>query len=219
MTLSDTILLYKDVLSLFLLLILVGFLIVFIWGIYKRFKNEQNSSDRTKHTCKACSKVFQCRSKPIEQENANNVLLNNNKKMNNFKNLTKDKKTNEKEDVKQEIMETKMEMVPTSELKKHSLKLSENGLILKRRRIIPSEAEAKLELERKSKTLPANVKLNKNINRNNVGGFDRKTVMVGNFPIEIANTNNKNCCTVPVGEQHIKQYYCSYQCYRKLIHT
>lgn len=47
-----------------------------------------------------------------------------------------------------------------------------------------------------------------------VNSFERKTVYVGSFPIEVSNPTNKNCCSVLVQPGQPPERFCNYACYR-----
>lgn len=46
-----------------------------------------------------------------------------------------------------------------------------------------------------------------------VNEFERKTVYVGSFPIEISQPTNKNCCGVLV-QSGLTERFCNFACYR-----
>lgn len=185
--------LVREVLSTLVLLVVVVLFAISLWAIYSRFRNGQ-PADRSRHRCCVCSKEFQCRAVPPKPtlNSSGDIIL---------KTETNDTHT---------IVETKERRLPqTNQTRPGVIRIDTGGRAIVRRRIpgVPPKSTSHPIMHSKPN------------NNNNVNSFQRRTVHVGSFPVEISEPGNKNCCSLSVNADKPPERFCSYKCYRTLIKT
>lgn len=189
---------FREVLATIVLLVTVGLLIVSIWAAYSRFKGASEPADRSKHRCHHCSKEFPCRAEQPK------TILDSQGRIITTASIAKQENSDEQ-------VLTRETYVPTGAAKPvGALPVDpSNGRTLLRRRT-PAAATAA-----SGDKVAATV--DRRARAGNVNSFQRRTVHVGSFPIEVSEPANKTCCAVYLSAEKPAERFCSFQCYRAML--
>lgn len=181
----------REVLSTILLLVVVCLLVVSLVAIYSRFRNGQ-PSDKGRHRCAGCLREFTCRNLPRK------TILSSSA------NIQREKENKIRNVYEIETRETK---VSGNDQTIGKLKVGGDRAIHRRRILARS---------RRNKNAGVAQKVTARIGRN-VNSFQRRTVHVGSFPVEISEPGPKQCCATQIDQEKPPLHFCSFPCYRSII--
>lgn len=192
---------FREVLATIVLLVTVALLAVSLWAAYDRFKGSSEPADRSKHRCRHCSKEFQCRTKPTQTTlDANGSITSS--------------KTDEP-GTTTTVVRTQEAFVPTGAAKPAgALPVDQFGRTILRRRTTVAADDS---VQENPQPAPANAAAAVRPRAGNVNSFQRRTVHVGSFPIEVSEPANRTCCAMYLSPEKPAERFCSYNCYRAML--
>lgn len=193
---------FRETLSTFVLFATVIILVISLWSIYNQFRGNSEPPDRSKHRCKNCSKEFTCRAKTPQ------TTLDSKGDIHRVDNSEERKELF--------VVKTQESFIPTGGAKPvGALPVDSTGRTIVRRRTVaePTIVTNDNKQEEKKK----GVKVSRRSRAGSVNCFQRRTVNLGSFPIEISEPANKLCCAVYLSPEKPAERFCSYPCYRAMM--